>query len=70
MPVAQQAYWIEKFEKTTIRDIRARAGLEKAGWKVVVVWECQLRQAQWISEIKAALDASEHHDPRANSECR
>jgi DNA mismatch endonuclease (patch repair protein) len=68
LPVARQDYWIKKFEKTMMRDIRNRAELENAGWKVVIVWECQLKQPQWIEEVNDALAAD--HGRCTNSACR
>lgn len=43
-PSSNSDYWTEKFERNKARDIRVRDELEAAGWKVVVVWECELRK--------------------------
>lgn len=57
-PIARQGYWIKKFQRTTARDCKNRSELEKNGWKVLVVWECQLRNLDWLVEIRNALDAA------------
>lgn len=36
------SFWLEKFEKNIARDARVTAQLEATGWKVLVVWECEL----------------------------
>ncbi|NWN91083.1 DNA mismatch endonuclease Vsr [Marinobacter adhaerens] len=41
-PKTNTEFWIEKFEKTKERDVRARKALEEAGWSTLVVWECEL----------------------------
>jgi DNA mismatch endonuclease (patch repair protein) len=43
MPKANRAYWEEKITRNRARDVAARAALEGAGWQVVTVWECELR---------------------------
>jgi len=41
LPEANRERWVEKFEKNVLRDERERSGLEAAGWRVVVIWECE-----------------------------
>lgn len=43
MPATRTEFWQEKFEGTIYRDARNRGLLEEAGWKVVTVWECDLK---------------------------
>ncbi len=42
-PRTNAAFWQTKREKTRIRDKRNIAALRQAGWRVLVVWECQTR---------------------------
>lgn len=41
-PKSNTPFWLEKFEKNVARDIRVAAELEALGWRVFVVWECEL----------------------------
>lgn len=41
-PKTRQDFWAEKFARNVERDARNRAELERAGWRVLVVWECEL----------------------------
>ena len=41
-PKSNEAYWADKFERNVKRDERNRRRLRREGWRVVVVWECQL----------------------------
>jgi DNA mismatch endonuclease (patch repair protein) len=36
-------FWEKKFEENVERDNRNRKDLRREGWKVIVVWECELR---------------------------
>jgi DNA mismatch endonuclease, patch repair protein len=42
-PKANAAFWESKFEATMARDSRQYEELRSAGWRVLVVWECDLR---------------------------
>ena len=50
VPKANRGYWTGKIARNRARDVAARAALESAGWRVEVVWECELKDA-------AALEA-------------
>jgi DNA mismatch endonuclease (patch repair protein) len=50
VPKTNRDYWIDKVGRNRARDGATRANLEAAGWRVEVVWECELKDA-------AALDA-------------
>ena len=42
-PVSNADYWTTKFKRTVARDASHQAVLEAEGWRVLVVWECELR---------------------------
>ena len=42
-PKSRQDYWLPKFERNVRRDAEHRATLEAAGWRVVVIWECEAK---------------------------
>ncbi len=41
-PGTRTEFWNSKFEANVRRDISARTALQSLGWKVVVVWQCEL----------------------------
>lgn len=43
-PKSNVEYWVVKFEHNQERDQRNIRALEAAGWKVHVLWECQLKK--------------------------
>ena len=43
MPKSHRKFWAEKFLRNMANDKRHRRQLRRLGWKVVTVWECQLR---------------------------
>lgn len=42
-PKSNPDFWKAKIEGTVERDRRKTEELKKAGWNVVVIWECQLK---------------------------
>lgn len=55
-PVAHQDYWQAKFERNVLRDSKNQRALEEQGWRVIIVWECQLRNGDWIVPVQQALN--------------
>ena len=45
MPRSNVEYWTLKFERNKRRDAETILTLQQEGWKVHVVWECQLKPA-------------------------
>jgi DNA mismatch endonuclease (patch repair protein) len=43
MPKSRTEFWAEKFAKTIERDQQKQRQLEEIGWKVLTVWECELK---------------------------
>ena len=43
LPKSNLDYWEPKLSRTRERDQEHRAALEAAGWRVLTLWECQLK---------------------------
>jgi DNA mismatch endonuclease (patch repair protein) len=57
MPKSRKSYWSEKIEGNRRRDARKRRQLKSLGWKVVIVWECELKRPDKLREkLRLALD--------------
>jgi DNA mismatch endonuclease (patch repair protein) len=48
-PKTRVAFWNEKFEKNVARDRRDRRALKKAGWAVMIVWQCELKNLERLA---------------------
>ena len=44
VPKSREEFWKAKFERNIRRDQRSRRKLNKMGWRVAVVWECQINK--------------------------
>lgn len=45
LPKTHRSFWETKFARNVERDVEKASELRRAGWKVVVVWECRLRRS-------------------------
>jgi DNA mismatch endonuclease (patch repair protein) len=53
-------YWGPKIERTRARDESNRRKLEEDGWRVLVIWECELGDDAIVTaRLKAFLDPAE-----------
>jgi DNA mismatch endonuclease (patch repair protein) len=46
VPKSNTPFWTAKFSRTVERDGRTAKALEDMGWRVVTVWECDLRSKE------------------------
>lgn len=44
MPKTRTEWWREKIAKTQSNDLKNLKGLENLGWRVLVIWECELKR--------------------------
>lgn len=51
-PSSNQEYWIPKINRNVERDKQNQEILSEMGWRVIIVWECQLKK----DKAEAALD--------------
>ncbi|WP_072294322.1 very short patch repair endonuclease [Nitrosovibrio sp. Nv17] len=56
-PRTRLDYWLPKFARTVERDARAEEALKRMGWKVLVLWECSLRD---VPELERQLARATH----------
>ena len=55
VPKQNRDYWLAKVARNTARDEAAQAALAAAGWRVVVLWECDMKDEAALSERLANL---------------
>lgn len=56
-PKSRQDFWAGKFAETVVRDQRSLSELQKSGWQVLIIWECETSDAKLAEErIRAFLD--------------
>ena len=60
VPSTRKEFWLQKFARTVNRDATVREALERAGWRVLIVWQCELRDIDALgSRVLAFLGLNE-----------
>lgn len=54
-PKSNTSYWAQKLERNKARDARNLTTLREAGWRTLVVWECELGELDALAERLAAF---------------
>ena len=60
VPKTNTEFWMNKIDTTRIRDQKKMSELETMGWKVIVIWECELKpgkQDDTLGKIVKMLEA-------------
>lgn len=52
---SNKTYWLPKLARNTARDQEALTKLRSMGWKVRVVWECQLKSVKRLNKLVRAV---------------
>ncbi len=52
LPATNAKWWLAKLRDNQRRDRRQQRKLLAAGWRVLVVWECQLADARTLRELE------------------
>lgn len=58
-PKSNVKFWKSKFLENQTRDQRHRKALEKLGWRVFVIWECQAKSSEYLKKLVASLKEAE-----------
>ena len=56
-PKTRASFWQEKFDRNVQRDAKAKERLERDGWTVLVVWECETKTPETlVNKMASFLD--------------
>jgi DNA mismatch endonuclease (patch repair protein) len=58
LPKSRAEFWLPKLEGNRERDARNKRALARMGWKVMTIWECEIKGTKVLRErIRRFLDA-------------
>ena len=55
VPKTRTDWWLNKINDNIANDKKAIAALKKDGWKVITIWECQLKPAKVENTLYSLL---------------
>ena len=50
VPKSNCSYWSDKLEKNVERDKGTQLALTELGWRVIIVWECELKDIEKLKD--------------------
>ncbi len=56
-PKNNAEFWKDKIEKNVARDLKNYILLQQAGWKIIIVWDCQLRSNRHEETLKSLVES-------------
>ena len=60
MPKTREEFWKTKFQKNVSNDRKHQEELESAGWRVLTIWECELKKDRFEETMQHLLEKIEH----------
>jgi DNA mismatch endonuclease (patch repair protein) len=61
IPKTRTEWWLTKISDTQKRDRETENQLTDLGWKVIVIWECELKTNPFEKTIKHLFDILQHN---------
>ena len=55
VPKTRTDWWLNKINTNSANDIKAMKALKKEGWKIITVWECDLKPAKVEKTLTSLL---------------
>lgn len=63
LPKSKLDFWLPKLEANAARDKEAERKLVELGWKVLVIWECEVKDEPALAHrVRAFLDDTENNN--------
>jgi DNA mismatch endonuclease Vsr len=58
IPLSRRDYWKPKLERNVLRDERNDAAIRKLGWRLRIVWECELKSPEMVCSAARSIRRS------------
>ncbi|MEI6143818.1 MAG: DNA mismatch endonuclease Vsr [Mariniphaga sp.] len=55
LPKTRTEWWFDKIKGTMVRDKAAEIALNVLGWRVIIIWECQLKKGNLTNTISSLI---------------
>lgn len=57
LPKSRQDFWMRKLSQNRERDMKNQRKLRSIGWRILIVWECQLKRASLPTRLLRFLES-------------
>lgn len=56
LPKSKKRFWVNKLESNRRRDLANIRRLQRSGWQVLVIWECELTSRKLVDRVISFLE--------------
>lgn len=58
IPKSNTNFWVGKLGENALRDVKNQTQLKELGWRVYVIWECELKikSKKWLFDLEKFLN--------------
>ncbi len=67
IPKTRTQWWIEKINRTKLNDLDNELKLTLKGWKVITIFECELKNIHWMNRLKGLTTQISHLYPKKSN---
>jgi len=68
IPKTRQSFWVDKFASNVARDRRNVLELRRLGWRVITIWECEIKAPERLDLKLRRLLKNDRRDKVHNGE--
>lgn len=61
IPKSNVDYWNKKLSNNIRKDAQQIQALQKIGWSIVIIWECQLKKAKQLATLEQLIVTIKEH---------
>ena len=51
IPASNRTFWCDKLQQNAVRDAKNDSALTGLGWRIIVIWECQLHNREALKQL-------------------
>ena len=62
MPTSNCEYWTPKIQRNVVRDAQNQYQVQADGWRSLIVWECQVKDAEQLLKTLTEFLGGGQHD--------
>ena len=56
IPKTRTQWWLDKISRNRTKDIENFQSLKKSGWKIITIWECELKKTRCLNTLETLIE--------------
>lgn len=55
VPKTRTKWWLKKINRNKKKDLECYSALQKEGWKIIIIWECELKKDKKVETLELVV---------------